>query len=287
MYSYSLFQWILFFFIYCFLGWCCESTIVSFHQKHFVNRGFLHAPLLPIYGFGALSILISTLPVKNNAVLVYIFGMIGATILEYVTGWAMEKIFKIRYWDYTGKFLNLNGHICLECSLFWGFLSIFMTYIIHKPIEKFVVNMPKSILYIITSVLLFVFAVDFVISLKAAIDLAKYLSKIYTMKEELDGLIYMKLEEANEVIKEKADIIKTEISEEIHTQGVNKVKELDVRIAVAQEQYEEMLDKLGYMKKRILKSFPQATSHKCEGSIEAIREHFRNKIIEIKEKIDD
>lgn len=97
MYSYSLIQWILFFYIYCFLGWIIESTIVSVTRKKLVNRGFLIAPMLPLYGTGAILILFVSLPVKDNIFLVYFFGMIAATILEYFTGWLMETLLKMKY----------------------------------------------------------------------------------------------------------------------------------------------------------------------------------------------
>ncbi len=277
MYSYSFFQWLLFFFIYCFLGWCCESTIVSTKQKHFVNRGFLKSPMLPIYGFGALSILICTIPVRSNSVLVYICGMIGATILELFTGWAMEKLFKVKYWDYTGKFMNVQGHICLECSLFWGFLSIVMTYVLHKPIEKFVLELPRVALYIITITILAVFVSDFITSLKTALDLAKYLSRMHEIREELDGLIYMKLYEISDDIKEKVENVKAEIEEDARIKNANRIKEWDVRIAVLEAEKEELFNKFGFFKKELLKSFPQATSKRFEGSIEELREYIRNR----------
>lgn len=61
-YSYSAPQWLLVFFLYCVLGWCFESTVVSVKQRHFVNRGFLRGPMLPIYGFGAVLLLHVSLP---------------------------------------------------------------------------------------------------------------------------------------------------------------------------------------------------------------------------------
>ena len=108
-------------FIYSFLGWCIESTIVSVSKRKLTNRGILKGPMLPLYGFGALTIIISTLMVADNAVLVYICGMIAATALEYVTGAAMEAIFNMKYWDYSDKKFNIHGYICLKSSLFWGF----------------------------------------------------------------------------------------------------------------------------------------------------------------------
>ena len=94
MYVYTPGQWALLFFFYCFCGWVWESCYVSAKQRHWVNRGFLHGPLLPIYGSGAIIILFATLPVADNFWLVYFLGMLAATALEYVVGAVMEQLFK-------------------------------------------------------------------------------------------------------------------------------------------------------------------------------------------------
>ena len=142
MYHYNLQEWLLFFFIYCFLGWCWESCYVSAKKRQWVNRGFMKGPFLPIYGFGALSVLIATLPVRPFPVLVYVFGMIGATALELVTGICMEKLFHVRYWDYSNQKFNFKGYICLTSSIAWGAFSLAMIYGFHKPIEKLVLSIP-------------------------------------------------------------------------------------------------------------------------------------------------
>ena len=98
---YNAGQWMLFFYIYCFLGWLWESTYVSVRRREWVNRGFMHGPFLPIYGSGAIVILFTTLAFRENLWMIYLLGMISATILEYFTGAAMEKLFHVRYWDYT------------------------------------------------------------------------------------------------------------------------------------------------------------------------------------------
>ena len=142
MYEYTWYQWLSFFYIYCFFGWIFESTYVSLKQHRFVNRGFLRLPMLPLYGTGAVMMLWVSLPFKSSLVMVYISGVIGATILEYVTGWGMERLFKMKYWDYSNQPFNLHGYICLSSSIAWGFLTIFMTHLIHKPIERTVLAMP-------------------------------------------------------------------------------------------------------------------------------------------------
>ena len=119
MLGYTWIQWLFFFFFYSFFGWCFESTYVSLHEKRFVNRGFIRGPFLPLYGTGALMMLIVSMPFQDNLILTYVAGCVGATVLEYITGVLMETLFKVRYWDYSHKKFNFQGQICLESSLAW------------------------------------------------------------------------------------------------------------------------------------------------------------------------
>ena len=88
-----------------------ESCYVSFRKKEWVNRGFLHGPFLPIYGSGAVMMLFVSEPFKNNLILTYFAGVVGATLLELVTGAAMEALLKVRYWDYSNQKFNYKGYI--------------------------------------------------------------------------------------------------------------------------------------------------------------------------------
>ena len=181
---YTIDQWILFFMFYCLCGWIWESCYVSAMERRWVNRGFLHGPLLPIYGSGALVILISTIRVKDNLWLVFLFGMIAATALEYVTGAVMEKLFKVRYWDYSKQKLNLNGYICLTSSLAWGGFSVLLVRFVHPPIEWVMLKIPHGIAEILAFVLVVLFTIDAVQSIRAALDLREMLTKL---TEENEG----------------------------------------------------------------------------------------------------
>ena len=180
--SYTFFQWLMFFYIYCFIGWCFESSYVSLKQRHWVNRGFLTLPMLPIYGSGALAILVVTIPVRGNYVLVYIFGLLSSTILELITGAVMESMFKVKYWDYSNQKLNFKGYICLSSSIAWGFMSVLLTEVIHNPIEKLVLNMNHVLMGIILGVVSVLFIADTIASFKAAWDLRKVLEKVEQLK---------------------------------------------------------------------------------------------------------
>lgn len=186
MYSYSMAQWLFFFYFYCFFGWCFESAFVSVKGKKFVNRGFMRGPFLPLYGSGAIMMLVVSMPFSNNLWLTYIAGCIGATVLEYITGIIMEALFKVRYWDYSNQKFNFQGQICLSSTLAWGGLTILMTRVVHKPIEGFVLAVPINILAAITFVLTIYIVVDFTLSFKAAIDLRDILVRMEAAREELE-----------------------------------------------------------------------------------------------------
>ena len=188
MYEYTWYQWLTFFFIYCFFGWIFESTYVSAKTGHFVNRGFLRLPLLPLYGTGAVMMLWVSLPVKDNLFLVYLAGVIAATILEYVTGWGMEKLFKMKYWDYSNQKFNVKGYICLSSSIAWGFLTIFLTEVVHSPIEHYVLGLPVMVNIIFVLITSLLFAADTAESVKTALDLAKVLDAMTDMRAELDDI---------------------------------------------------------------------------------------------------
>ena len=114
---------LLYFFFYSFVGWIWESSYVSILTKRLTNRGFLTGPMLPIYGSGAVVMLCATYPVQSSDIGIFLLGLIVATILEYVTGVVMETLFQVRYWDYSDKKFNIQGHICLSSSLAWGFYT--------------------------------------------------------------------------------------------------------------------------------------------------------------------
>lgn len=188
MHVYTTGQWVLLFFFYCFCGWVWESCYVSVCQRRWVNRGFLHGPLLPIYGSGAILILLATIPVAEDLRLVWFFGMLAATVLEYVTGDVMERIFKVRYWDYSNQKCNLNGHICLTSSIAWGFFSILLVRFIHPPIARLLARVPALCVDPLAFVLTAAFTVDAVRSVQAALNLRDLLARAMEENEELRRL---------------------------------------------------------------------------------------------------
>lgn len=188
MFSYHLIQWLFLFYFYSFLGWCWETAYVSIRKHKWVNRGFLRGPFLPLYGSGAVMMLVVSRPFVGNTVLVYIAGCIGATALELVTGIVMEALFKVRYWDYSKQKFNFRGYICLGTSLGWGIFTIAMTELIHPPVERLMLSLPMWLLAPVTLVLTVFLAADFALSFKAALDLRDVLVKMEAAREEMERM---------------------------------------------------------------------------------------------------
>ena len=209
MYHYSVTQWVFFFYIYCFFGWCFESAYVSLKTRKWTNRGFMHGPFLPLYGSGAIMMLVVSAPFQRSLALTYVAGCVGATILEYVTGVVMEALFKVRYWDYSKQKFNFQGHICLRSTLAWGGLTILMTGWIHGYVEQGTSWIPAQTLTAVTFVMTAVIFADFALSFKTAMDLRDLLIKLETAKAELghlqkrmDVVVALTAEELEQRVKE-------------------------------------------------------------------------------------
>ena len=185
---YTFSTWLFFFYFYCFLGWIWETCYVSVLKAKWVNRGFMRGPFLPIYGSGAIVVLIFTLPYRTSAGLVFVVGMISATILEYCTGVAMEKMFHVRYWDYSNQHLNLNGHICLSSSLAWGVFSVILTMYGHTPVERFASRLSINSMEMIVFVLTICISIDMAESIREAINLKEVLLSLEENNEDFRRL---------------------------------------------------------------------------------------------------
>ena len=188
MYRYTAVQWAFFFFFYCFFGWCFESAYVSLCKRKFVNRGFIRGPFLPLYGSGAVMMLLVSAPVKDSLVLVFLAGCVGATALEYVTGVVMEALFKVRYWDYSNQRFQFQGQICLSSTLCWGALTVFLSRYLHPAVEWLAFLIPPALMAGLVTVVLVWFSVDFAFSFQAAMDLRDILVRAEQAKKELERM---------------------------------------------------------------------------------------------------
>lgn len=258
--AYSTDQWVLFFFFYCLCGWVWESCYVSVRQHRWVNRGFLHGPLLPIYGSGAIIILLATIRVQDSPALIFLFGMIAATILEYFTGAAMEALFHVRYWDYTSQKWNIRGYICLSSTLAWGVFSILLVKGIHPPVADLLLRIPQVWSEPIAFALAAAATVDAVQSFHAAMDLREMLAKLTEENEDLRRLakraevVSAFMEEDLRKFRDRTEVEGALLSDRIEAERAKQREARAERVLNRQEALEETLRRLREAKLKAMHS---------------------------------
>ena len=183
MFSFS--EIALLFFIYSFLGWCVEVAFVAVTAGKVTNRGFLNGPVCPIYGCGMIGVLLALLPVEKNIWLLFLGGMVICSAVELFGGWILDKIFHMRWWDYSDEKFNIGGYVCLAFSFMLGMAVVFAVKFVHHPIMAVVKKIPFQIQVIIVVVCGVVFVVDMIVTLKNLIGINKSLGQLDKLAESL------------------------------------------------------------------------------------------------------
>lgn len=161
----GFFFYVSLFFLLSFVGWIWEVLLYAVQDRAFVNRGVLFGPWLPIYGCGGIALNFMLKRWKNKPVLVFLLSACICSILEYFAGWYLEWAWGIKWWDYTGHFLNIKGRICLLCSLLFGLggwllichVGPYLKRIYGKIYEE---QKRRKVFQIICFILLILFIVD-------------------------------------------------------------------------------------------------------------------------------
>ena len=209
---------LIYFLIYSFLGWCIESIFKSFCEKKLVNSGFLYGVMCPIYGFGAIIMYLFLDDISNKPILIFIVGFTVLTVWEYIVGIILEKIFHTKYWDYSHNKFNFQGRICLLNSIFWGLLAVLFIDIVHPFVVQLITKVDSNIILYITIVSYVVLIVDLVCSLINNFSIIDKLNRI----EELNNIIKEKLEG----IKTKGSIPIQETLEELKSKQEKLIKKM-------------------------------------------------------------
>ena len=161
----------LLFIIYSILGWIMEVISSLINLKKFVNRGFLLGPYCPIYGCGAILITILLNKYMNDPLTLFIMAILLCGILEYFTSYFMEKLFHLRWWDYSKKKFNLNGRVCLETIIPFGILGTIIMYIGNPFFLNKLTSLSSNTLTMIFYIVGIIYVVDNIISMITIISI--------------------------------------------------------------------------------------------------------------------
>lgn len=267
----SIYYSILYFFVYGFLGWCTEVIFAAFKQHRFVNRGFLNGPICPIYGVGVTLVIACLEAFQSNLLLLYISSVILVTVLEGITGWAMDKLFHNKWWDYSKLPFNIGGYVCLLFSLIWGVACVFIVYFVHPLIHQVLSLIPHTAGIALIVILGIALLSDMIVTTSAIVKFNQYLERLKYITDELHAIsnqigaeLYqnvMHVLDMQESSRQKLDDVKLEVSEEIRMQIV----ELKTRA-------QNLGEKIPKPARRLLKAFPKLESRNYKAQLELFRQ---------------
>ena len=223
----------------------------------------MKGPWLPIYGSGAILILWLTLPFQETPLLVYLTGAAGATLLEYVTGEVMVRLFRVRYWDYSNQKFQYKGHICLSSTIAWGFLSLLMVYVVHRPVERFVLGLHEDLTAVLAFLITVLMVYDFSNAFRDAMDLRAVLIQAELLRDELEE----RVEEKKRLMEAAVTFAKAAVEEELDEtrerleQALDEKREsleqtLDEKIRQLEERQEQLKEHMTKSAGRLLLQNP-------------------------------
>ena len=229
-------NYFLWFLAYSLFGWVYESVYCSIVEKKWVNRGFLSGPICPIYGAGAVLFLLMLQSIASP-VLIFLVGMISASLLEYVTSWVLEALFHTRWWDYENFRFNLNGRICLLGALVFGAFAVVLLKWVHPLVSRATEQVPEQVRWILAAVLLAVLLVDGLVTLARLIHFTNRLAALQAaMNQFVKGA------------KAQAEHLWTSFSRRLEESLPNA------------ERIRALLQSLTAQEKRLLRAFPKVRS---------------------------
>lgn len=242
------FYWV----VYSFLGWILETVYASIKNRKFINRGFLYGPMCPVYGFGALILIIFSNPIKNNIFSLFLFATVATSALEYFTGYILETAFKTTWWDYSHDFLNIKGRICVTFSLLWGIGAVIFIKYIHPSIINISNIISTNLGYIILQIIFIIIIIDFIFTLKSLANLNKLLTQLNN--------IYIESKYAIEHIKDFKD---------------SKISSPDYIFQQVKGRYDNILKNIKVKYSRLTDAFPEFTEMKINEIILDIKNKFK------------
>lgn len=266
--NFQLYELILIFFIYSFLGWCLEVSYAAIETGEFVNRGFLYGAVCPIYGIGATIVIISLSPIIDNILILFLGSVLLTSLLELIAGFILEKVFQNKWWDYSSLPFNIGGYICLRFSLYWGIACIFLMKIIHPFIYNFIGVIPIFLSKLIILIMLLLLLVDLIATIITVLNLNKRLKLISDISRNLKRIsddFGQTISYTSLKVSERISPIKENLNR--HTL---KVDELKIK-------YKELFEKNVRSHNRILKAFPNLKSKRYHNILEKLKNYHLRK----------
>jgi len=197
----ELLYWFFFFIIYSFIGWLYESTLCSITGKKLVNRGFLNGPICPVYGFGALLVILTFYGDSMDILPLFLSSIVLTTLVEYVTAVILEKLFNAKWWDYSGRPFNIHGRVYLLGALVFATLSVLVIKYLHPAISTFILSLPENLLITSGSLIFILLTFDLFFTVRHLLLLS---GRLAAVMEEFDRFVregVLKMEDMKQILQ--------------------------------------------------------------------------------------
>ncbi len=272
----QIYDLILCFFLYGFLGWCVEVAYASAMERRFVNRGFLNGPICPIYGVGVSAVVFLLEPWKKSWVLLYAASVVLVTVIEGITGFAMDKIFHHKWWDYSKIPFNIGGYVCLTFSLMWGVACLIIVKGIHPLIYKGLELLPLPVGVALIIVLSGILIADICVTVSGVLKLNRRLetmSRIARDMREFSDILGNSIHENVMGTLEKLEGVSGEIREKFE----GAAEERRQKILELRARYMELAKTHTKVSDRLMKAFPKMESRKYGNVLQDILNEIRKR----------
>lgn len=267
--------WFLWLMIYSIIGWVYESTICSIGQRKLINRGFLNGPYCPIYGTGAVLVLL-VLGRIQNPVLLFFAGAALTCSLEYLTSWLMEKLFHARWWDYSKRKFNIGGRVCLIGAIVFGAFSVVLILVLHPWVKSLTDRLTDTALTWICAILLVGIVSDLIVTVKGLLGthavFAEYAVLLQQKRRELSEKLRLGAEEGRERIRERGSEELAKLREAAELGAEEREK---IRRTTEEERerfYAKLQMRLNAQQRRTINSFPQWKLTRNNEVLDGLRE---------------
>lgn len=268
----KIFLWLM---IYSFFGWVYESILCSITSGSLVNRGFLNGPVCPVYGFGALVVILAFWWEPGIRVWNLFFSsMVLTCTLEYLTSWAMEKLFHARWWDYSQYRFNINGRVCLLGAVAFGAFSVLLIKVVHPRVSAFVDDFSPAAITAASAALFLTGAADCMVTVRHILALNGRLAEIQAAIDAYRAQSRQRAEALGQRLQAR-------LEESVAASGLEELRErLEERFEESvhnSRRVQALLELRSFQDRRLLRAFPHLSSTRYGDALKKLRERIEQR----------
>ena len=290
----SFYDIVIYFVLFAIAGYICEVIFAAIVLGKFVNRGFLNGPWCPIYGFGVVIVAICLKPLSKSLLVLFIGSVLLTSVLEYFTGYILEKVFDQKWWDNSDDKFNLGGYICLKFSLLWGVACTAVVKLVLPAVDAVIRVVPHFVGLIVTGVIVALMLID----LSATVITIMGIKKKIRLIDSTVAKLKAGTEDMGGFISKETLVVKDKYEELAKTAGEKKAELAEKKDALAkavaekreanaerreefaksvEEKYAAFLKSVGEKRgeRRLMKAFPSLREKRVDRSLGKLREQLR------------